>query len=102
MIRRPPRSTLFPYTTLFRSAGARARRTAAARCPNRDAAAGGGAARSDRRRSAFRDRPGDSAAGDPAGTAPDRRSEGSTAELPSRQTLVGRLLAEKKKWRKKS
>src|SRR3712207_8116572 len=29
MIRRPPRSTLFPYTTLFRSAGARRRRGAA-------------------------------------------------------------------------
>src|SRR2546426_9089506 len=33
MIRRPPRSTLFPYTTLFRSAGAEAvRRQALARC----------------------------------------------------------------------
>src|SRR5438477_8970340 len=30
MIRRPPRSTLFPYTTLFRSAGDRGRRIAAA------------------------------------------------------------------------
>src|SRR6266571_4974893 len=36
MIRRPPRSTLFPYTTLFRSCGARTRReSAAARSPRR-------------------------------------------------------------------
>src|SRR5690349_22554782 len=34
MIRRPPRSTLFPYTTLFRSRGERAHRSA--RCAMRD------------------------------------------------------------------
>src|SRR5438876_4066133 len=33
MIRRPPRSTLFPYTTLFRSAGRHAQRRRAARHP---------------------------------------------------------------------
>src|SRR5256885_3865437 len=32
MIRRPPRSTLFPYTTLFRSGNTHARRSAAGRC----------------------------------------------------------------------
>src|SRR3712207_8229366 len=35
MIRRPPRSTLFPYTTLFRSAGARDRDQAVAGCEAR-------------------------------------------------------------------
>src|SRR3712207_7571338 len=40
MIRRPPRSTLFPYTTLFRSAG-----RAGARCRGGDGGAGGGAGR---------------------------------------------------------
>src|SRR3712207_6978515 len=34
MIRRPPRSTLFPYTTLFRSARAAARRLAVVGAPN--------------------------------------------------------------------
>src|SRR3712207_8562128 len=65
MIRRPPRSTLFPYTTLFRSQLARAGyRTAVA----------------------FRDAP-----APPAGD----RSEEHTSELQSRQYLVCRLLLEK-------
>src|SRR3712207_8300750 len=89
MIRRPPRSTLFPYTTLFRSplladdpdGGApdeRRRRPHPAlppRCrgPHRDVRAGGGG-------------------------APWRagRSEEHTSELQSRQYLVCRLLLEKK------
>src|SRR3712207_7975737 len=37
MIRRPPRSTLFPYTTLFRSAGAVGRRRILDACPPRGA-----------------------------------------------------------------
>src|SRR3712207_8780423 len=45
MIRRPPRSTLFPYTTLFRSAGA-----GAARSGNGRARSGEGRAREERRR----------------------------------------------------
>src|SRR5258707_14729244 len=68
MIRRPPRSTLFPYTTLFRSPpSARAGRTAAPR------SAGGRA------------------------VLPWGRSEEHTSELQSRQYLVCRLLLEKKK-----
>src|SRR3712207_8612647 len=82
MIRRPPRSTLFPYTTLFRSraglagpATPRRRGPAADRPGRRD---GGG-----RGRLAARDR--------------GRRSEEHTSELQSRQYLVCRLLLEKKK-----
>src|SRR3712207_6850983 len=70
MIRRPPRSTLFPYTTLFRSR----RRRGAARAVRGPAG-----------------RPARPAAG-PAG-----RSEEHTSELQSRQYLVCRLLLEKKK-----
>src|SRR3712207_7735514 len=83
MIRRPPRSTLFPYTTLFRSgrSGPRARQ---ARAPR-------GAPREDRH------------AVQPAGPANDQRllgrSEEHTSELQSRQYLVCRLLLEKKKLR---
>src|SRR5205809_7046862 len=73
MIRRPPRSTLFPYTTLFRSGddgGARGREGS-------------------RRR--------------PARTAPYQpdRSEEHTSELQTRLHLVCRLLLEKKKKKKK-
>src|SRR3712207_7848693 len=81
MIRRPPRSTLFPYTTLFRSHASRVsprrqgwpawsahRWARAASCPRR------------------------------AGTWPQVcRSEEHTSELQSRQYLVCRLLLEKKK-----
>src|SRR5688572_31884179 len=71
MIRRPPRSTLFPYTTLFRSR--RDRRPAHARLPP---------AR-------------------PSGPRPQRpipaRSEEHTSELQSQSNLVCRLLLEKKK-----
>src|SRR2546429_2861061 len=74
MIRRPPRSTLFPYTTLFRS-----QRPAV---PRR-------AQRPDRRAEALRPAPGLSR--DPP------RSEEHTSELQSRLHLVCRLLLEKKK-----
>src|SRR5947209_16098088 len=67
MIRRPPRSTLFPYTTLFRSS----------RSPSR--------CRSRRCRPGLSRRRGRS------------RSEEHTSELQSRQYLVCRLLLEKKK-----
>src|SRR5215217_468260 len=69
MIRRPPRSTLFPYTTLFRSSAG----------PNAGEAAPGS-----RRRSAASDRA--------------RRSVEHTSELQSRQYLVCRLLLEKQKF----
>src|SRR2546430_4512108 len=70
MIRRPPRSTLFPYTTLFRSDADSATST-----------------------------PGFAAGGRP-GSAPGRqmlRSEEHTSELQSQSNLVCRLLLEKKK-----
>src|SRR2546425_1433351 len=90
MIRRPPRSTLFPYTTLFRSQSA---------------------ARQDRRPGGVRDdrvHPGrhpddrphrDEEARPPAPRAPgpDGRSEEHTSELQSLAYLVCRLLLEKKK-----
>src|SRR5438445_8341099 len=73
MIRRPPRSTLFPYTTLFRSRVAPPERSGrsrhGARGRARPACTGAGAV----------------------------RSEEHTSELQSRQYLVCRLLLEKKK-----
>src|SRR5256886_13081756 len=84
MIRRPPRSTLFPYTTLFRSGRARARR------PSRRA----------RQRGADPVVPG-ARAGWARSAAPEplagRRSEEHTSELQSQSNLVCRLLLEKKK-----
>src|SRR2546421_9287112 len=86
MIRRPPRSTLFPYTTLFRSRDA-------ARAPARSAA---GATRA---RALHQ-----SGAGRPIDGAPalGSRSEEHTSELQSRSDLVCRLLLEKKKKKKDS
>src|SRR3712207_8511565 len=93
MIRRPPRSTLFPYTTLFRS-------------PCRTPAASDRPRRHSRRANASARRV--SAA--TTSTSPSRttvsgvayvnwppRSEEHTSELQSRQYLVCRLLLEKKK-----
>src|SRR5689334_23611063 len=78
MIRRPPRSTLFPYTTLFRSSRSRAvasRRTDGSQSPSSDKAV----------RSRWF----------------DSRSEEHTSELQSQFHLVCRLLLEKKKKKKK-
>src|SRR3712207_7776861 len=79
MIRRPPRSALFPYTTLFRSSDRFAwsgrARPAALSC-GRERAKVPGAAATRREES---------------------RSEEHTSELQSRQYLVCRLLLEKKK-----
>src|SRR3712207_7191887 len=86
MIRRPPRSTLFPYTTLFRSA--RVRNPALARL-DADATLASGAR--DRERAAAPE----DLDSHPARTA--GRSEEHTSELQSRQYLVCRLLLEKKK-----
>src|SRR3712207_7437243 len=87
MKRRPPRSTLFPYTKLFRSAD---RRAAAAFPPPRR-----GAAR--RRPPAGRRRAAAAAPGRGRTAGPPWRSEEHTSELQSRQYLVCRLLLEKKK-----
>src|SRR3712207_8238267 len=84
MIRRPPRSTLFPYTTLFRSSGTRQRRRAVV------ADLGG----IGRQFHGFLEQ------GQAALMAPllhEDRSEEHTSELQSRQYLVCRLLLEKKK-----
>src|SRR2546430_5258752 len=69
MIRRPPRSTLFPYTTLFRSSAVRYA------CPTRRSR------RLERR----------------SWASIPRRSEEHTSELQSQSNLVCRLLLEKKK-----
>src|SRR3712207_8029366 len=93
MIRRPPRSTLFPYTTLFRSDAPRTRETSLRIQPD--------VRRLRRRR--FRRVPvpsvhsGTRCAADPHEGARVRRSEEHTSELQSRQYLVCRLLLEKKK-----
>src|SRR3712207_8856832 len=90
MIRRPPRSTLFPYTTLFRSS--RTAYSSAVLSPANE-----------------KSRPGtrlavgkSNAAGSPSSASrdsagPPGRSEEHTSELQSRQYLVCRLLLEKKK-----
>src|SRR3712207_7926737 len=98
MIRRPPRSTLFPYTTLFRSSRRGARRE--------------GDPRADvHRQDGVRRRAAPAPPADPRPLAPARvapahgarvgrdpaRSEEHTSELQSRQYLVCRLLLEKKK-----
>src|SRR5439155_22413688 len=87
-IRPPPRSTLFPYTTLFRSTrdesfcgntpGIHARSTKLVPFDNRDP---------------------HSCRGKPKGTSLVERSEEHTSELQSRGHLVCRLLLEKKKKR---
>src|SRR2546430_9053161 len=74
MIRRPPRSTLFPYTTLFRSLPSPPGRAAATRTRRWTPAA-------------------PAARGCPSGS----RSEEHTSELQSQSNLVCRLLLEKKK-----
>src|SRR5437773_6682321 len=82
MIRRPPRSTLFPYTTLFRSGN--------------DAVAAGGQTDIDSPRCLRPDR--SPARG--AGSGRSARSEEHTSELQSHHDLVCRLLLEKKKKKK--
>src|SRR5260370_32498277 len=75
MIRRPPRSTLFPYTTLFRSPGS--------------GLAGGELAGTRNLRSLWNPLQGS--------PRPEARSEEHTSELQSHLNLVCRLLLEKKK-----
>src|SRR3712207_7493222 len=100
MIRRPPRSTLFPYTTLFRSLRADCRRAAHGRVdvqPDAVAIADVGDGR-DRVEGVRRGRAhgGADEEGAPAGGEVFLRSEEHTSELQSRQYLVCRLLLEKK------
>src|SRR5690606_39458764 len=91
-IRRPPGSTLFPYTTLFRSG----------RPPGRDPPGPGrpvrpGAGRRNTAARAWRDRDGRRRRCPPRHPAAAWRSEEHTSELQSRENLVCRLLLEKKK-----
>src|SRR5688572_32758117 len=94
MIRRPPRSTLFPYTTLFRSTGlleSKVRTIPLDRLQSVDASQG----------------PVQRLFGvqqlrlQAAGTGKEARSEEHTSELQSQSNLVCRLLLEKKKTKKR-
>src|SRR3712207_8731178 len=95
MIRRPPRSTLFPYTTLFRSNSPRGIGAATARA----FAAQGAAVFIHCFRSSATSEAGHAIAADAAsaGEPGQRRSEEHTSELQSRQYFVCRLLVGKKK-----
>src|SRR3712207_8899265 len=89
MIRRPPRSTLFPYTTLFRSLSARDRSICAF-------PATAIAAKAWQKTGVHSEGLGGSSVNASALASPGR-SEEHTSELQSRQYLVCRLLLEKKK-----
>src|SRR3712207_7983868 len=96
MIRRPPRSTLFPYTTLFRSPDTGA--SASAILARRDATSSTAPPRAGTPGSApccAARRHGRAGRGRVVGQR--SRSEEHTSELQSRQYLVCRLLLEKKK-----
>src|SRR3712207_8836914 len=94
MIRRPPRSTLFPYTTLFRSfPPIHCLTSVNAMRPRHVASPNHGRGRADRRSVSGRAAAG--VAGG-AGLSARQRSEEHTSELQSRQYLVCRLLLEKK------
>src|SRR3712207_7571367 len=87
MIRRPPRSTLFPYTTLFRSYyGENTRTVSKCQCPG--SCTPGSISQKWRIRQIQQSR-----------VQSHGRSEEHTSELQSRQYLVCRLLLEKKKTR---
>src|SRR3712207_8342115 len=87
MIRRPPRSTLFPYTTLFRSRSPSTRTSAPRSASATDRCTASHSHRSRRRLTST----------DVSAARPSRpRSEEHTSELQSRQYLVCRLLLEKK------
>src|SRR5690242_20950547 len=93
MIRRPPRSTLFPYTTLFRSLPSSHAPRRSWKAPTDGAAIA--TARNARVRRGWRRA---APACRPAATPPvHRRSEEHTSELQSHVNLVCRLLLEKKK-----
>src|SRR2546430_9979193 len=89
MIRRPPRSTLFPYTTLFRSDRAAPRVHLSAAALRQPAGRADRAGQPARVRRAARRR-----------AQPQPRSEEHTSELQSQSNLVCRLLLEKKKKQK--
>src|SRR3712207_8252693 len=90
MIRRPPRSTLFPYTTLFRSGG----KTTEEHLLDQHAEPRRDQQQHDRQHQPDRDPP--PGAELPVDEGHEHRSEEHTSELQSRQYLVCRLLLEKK------
>src|SRR3712207_8276617 len=92
MIRRPPRSTLFPYTTLFRSVPLQ--QFGHSGQVLRDSAGVRTVRGVSQRRISFRLLP----EGDEVPARESVRSEEHTSELQSRQYLVCRLLLEKKKY----
>src|SRR2546427_2990154 len=91
MIRRPPRSTLFPYTTLFRSRAADPRDQPASRRARAGGGAAGPAVAQASRNTCGAGRP------YPSARRATGRSEEHTSELQSQSNLVCRLLLEKKK-----
>src|SRR3712207_8713698 len=102
MIRRPPRSTLFPYTTLFRSENPAALRIVEAQEQLEDCALAGPGRADDGHPLARGDGKAQAMEGGPVapGRIGEMRSEEHTSELQSRQYLVCRLLLEKKKKKK--
>src|SRR2546426_5790984 len=99
MIRRPPRSTLFPYTTLFRSRHGRRRRgeERRAECPSDGSDRSSAFIRGGRKKRALI-KTGDVVGNEAGGAqAMVERSEEHTSELQSPCNLVCRLLLEKKK-----
>src|SRR3712207_7163077 len=95
MIRRPPRSTLFPYATLFRSQVSAEAREAVAEVPHILSTDRG--ARTDPTSPNGRGRPELGRGRELPNPVVPYRSEEHTSELQSRQYLVCRLLLEKKK-----
>src|SRR3712207_8862197 len=96
MMRRPPRSTLFPYTTLFRSTRRRRGASSVLRQPSWSPST---RSSSQPAHAASARRPGSASAVETVMTKPVARkvrSEEHTSELQSRQYLVCRLLLEKK------
>src|SRR3712207_8102783 len=92
MIRRPPRSTLFPYTTLFRSVQSTGVKSS--HCQLNAPAVPAASTHTAAQPSGF---PVNAAASPRSPSPSHARSEEHTSELQSRQYLVCRLLLEKKK-----
>src|SRR3712207_7554624 len=100
MIRRPPRSTLFPYTTLFRSDVAAARQAlqrAEAELTRVSRGSDASAVATAERERVVAQAAMEKAQADLERLTREPRSEEHTSELQSRQYLVCRLLLEKKK-----
>src|SRR2546427_7849121 len=100
MIRRPPRSTLFPYTTLFRSPREHEERTQQQKlrlpAEPRDGRLGGSRPDDQNRNVQGQDQKGQQGSSAPQAQRKGR-SEEHTSELQSQSNLVCRLLLEKKK-----